>query len=53
MTDPIQAAEKLKNEGLWKEVVDLLRPWVLDEKSAAAEVDEKSVSKAIDGTAWA
>ncbi|MDR1962241.1 MAG: hypothetical protein LBQ50_00485, partial [Planctomycetaceae bacterium] len=44
MENPIPAAEKLINQGLHKEALDLLRPWILDPKTANHQALPSAIS---------
>ncbi|MDR0704383.1 MAG: alpha-2-macroglobulin, partial [Planctomycetaceae bacterium] len=40
-TNPMSSAEQLINQGLHKDALDLLRPWILDPKTAARDIPDK------------
>lgn len=41
--NPMPSAQQLINQGLHKEALDLLRPWILDPKTAAREIPDKDL----------
>ncbi|MDR3196862.1 MAG: alpha-2-macroglobulin [Planctomycetaceae bacterium] len=42
--NPVSAAQKLMNQGLHKDALDLLRPWILDPKTVETEIPDKDTA---------